>query len=334
MRPGLRQSVPVVAASLVLVTVAALPAQAASAPPEAALTGVRHVEVGTFHSCAVLANRQARCWGHGSDGELGTGSFDPQFNTAQVVRNPGDTGPLQGVVQVALGDHHTCARLANGQVRCWGDNADGQLGNGDAPNDQSLPVAVRNADDTANLADVRRISAYSFGMCALLANREVRCWGADNAGQLGNDVPVSSTELPVAVLNVAGSGNLRNVAALSSGTDSNCAVLTNGQARCWGANGEGGLGNYSSQEFAFRPVVVKNELGTGPLTGVTQISTGAFHTCARLASGQARCWGGGGQGELGDGGGIDNPRPSIVRTAGGGPLTGIRRVFAASQHSC
>ena len=183
--------------------------------------------------------------------------------------------PLSGVTQVAVGDDHACALLTNKQVRCSGDNESGELGNGDAPTDRSRPVAVRNAANSANLTNVKAISAESDGVCALLTNNQIRCWGEDDYGQLGNGAPAEDSDLPVTVKGVGGSGALSNVRSIEAAYDNNCAVLTNGQARCWGYNTDGELGNNDTDDTNV-PVVVRAVSGPGPLTNVTQITAGGY----------------------------------------------------------
>jgi len=348
-----RRLLPVLLATALGAALLAAPAQAAPptdgpVPPsgaesatveagtEAVLTGATQVATGYYHSCAILVNRQLRCWGWNGDGGLGNDSPTDQFNTAVVVQNVAGTGPLQNVIQVVAGDYHTCALISNGQVRCWGDGDYGQNGNGVFA-DRLRPVVVRNATNTGPLQNVTQISAEPYGACALLVNDEVRCWGENDYGQLGNDNTPTNSALPVAVHGLGGVGRLTGVASLGGGFDNNCAVLNNGQARCWGYNGGGSgptiLGNGSNVDTA-HPVVVKNLAGGGPLTGVTQISHGGHHGCVRLANGQARCWGVNDEGELGDGTLTDRDLPVAVKRAGGGALTGVVRIYAASNNTC
>jgi alpha-tubulin suppressor-like RCC1 family protein len=115
--------------------------------------------------------------------------------------------------------------------------------------------------------------------------------------------------------------------------DNNCAVTSGGQGRCWGRQGEGALGNGGGADSAV-PVRVRSAASGTPLTGITQISQGGFHGCARLSSGQARCWGNNSEGELGTGGTNDSTRAVVVRRAGGAPLAGVRSVFAGADTSC
>jgi alpha-tubulin suppressor-like RCC1 family protein len=308
----------------------------ASATPEATLTGVTQVNAGYYVSCARTNTGQARCWGDNQYGGLGDGTTSPR-TLARTVRNAGNNGPLTGVVQVAAGTYHACALLTNKQVRCWGYNSDGQLGNGDEGTDSPLPVPVRNASNTGNLTNVTQISAENYGMCALLTNDQVRCWGDNDYGQLGNghDGDTFDSDLPVVVKAVSGASALTGVRQIEAGYDNNCAVLNNGQVRCWGYQDVyGTLGNDSGSD-SNRPVIVKNVAGTGPLTSATQVSIGGYIACARLGNGQARCWGWGDTGGLGNGDDTTHTRPVVVTNASGsGALTGVQEIYAGYQHVC
>src|SRR5262249_40432091 len=87
---------------------------------------VLDLELGGFHTCAILADGGLRCWGLDDRGQLGYG----------VQTNYGDDEPLAGlppvsvppVISVDLGERHTCARVGSGDIRCWGANDYGQLG--------------------------------------------------------------------------------------------------------------------------------------------------------------------------------------------------------------
>src|SRR5690606_7563757 len=116
-----------------------------------------------------------------------------------------------------------------------------------------------------------------------------RCWGSNFYGQLGDGTTTNRLR-PVAVSNMSGTGALKEVAKLSAGRWHTCARLTNGQARCWGDNEDGQLGDGTTTNRT-RPVAVSNATGGNALQDVRKISAGTWHTCAQLGSGQARCWG-------------------------------------------
>jgi alpha-tubulin suppressor-like RCC1 family protein len=138
------------------------------------------IAAGGFHTCAVLANGAARCWGANNDYQLGDGT--------RIGRSipTGVGGLASGVAVIAGGQDHTCASLRDGSARCWGYNERGQLGDG-TMTDRSTPVVV---DGLAGAAGIVAGGAHT---CALTSGGNVRCWGDNRAGQLGFDpgwVPV------------------------------------------------------------------------------------------------------------------------------------------------
>lgn len=180
---------------------------------------------------------------------------------------------------IAAGGNHACVLETNGEIRCWGRGASGQLGNG-TPVDSSVPVTV------AGLVDATALAAGGDASCALLGDASLRCWGLNSSGQLGNGSTTASS-VPVTVPGVSAT-------AISAGFAHACAVLTNGEVACWGANAAGQLGN-GSLVGSSSPVLVS---GISTAVGV---AAGGDHSCALLATGEVKCWGAGGSGQLGHG---------------------------------
>ncbi|MBZ0221106.1 MAG: hypothetical protein K8I01_11825 [Candidatus Methylomirabilis sp.] len=181
----------------------------------------------------------------------------------------GDDGTELRATLLSAGGFHTCAASGD-SAACWGENSDGQLGNGGRL-DSPFPVRVEG------LAGPVEISAGRTHACALLPDGTVRCWGRNAFGQLGNALEASSTT-PIEVSGLTGVGSI------SAGNSHTCAVLSGGTVACWGNNEFGQLGNGSFAHSA-SPVAV-----TG-LTGATAVSAGGTHTCALVSGGGARCWG-------------------------------------------
>jgi len=298
------------------------------------LAGATQLDVGTDHACARLSSGQAVCWGEGGASQLGDGGgLDRDFPV--TVRNTANTAALTGITQITAGQGHACARLANGQARCWGNNSAGQIGNGAAPADAFTAQAVRNAGNTANLTGVVEIDAGEFHTCARLNTGQARCWGDSDSGRLGNNAVVVDRDLPVVVRNTNGAGALSGVTQLSTGGDHTCARLANGQARCWGDGVNGELGDGTDIDSPF-PGAVTTPGGDANLAGVTSIHAGDNSTCARLGNGQARCWGDGDAGRLGNGIVQDSDFPVIVRNlVDSAPLRNVVGVIASmGDHSC
>ncbi len=183
------------------------------------------------HSCALLADGTASCWGANNKGQLGNG-------TTTNSSTPVAVSTLTTATSITTSSERSCALLGNGTATCWGQQY------GSAPT--STPLAVFGLSSAVVLAGGYRHD------CAVLADGTGRCWRENQSGQLGNGTRTNSGP-PVVV-----SGLTNAVAITGDGTPQgshSCAVLVNGTARCWGYNGFGQLGNGTTSD-ALTPVVV------------------------------------------------------------------------------
>lgn len=201
------------------------------------------ISAGAQHTCALLDDASVRCWGtngtvFGGDGRLGYGNAD----TIGDDETPGSVGPVDlgaDATAISAGDFHTCAVLAGGGVRCWGNGVDGRLGYGDegAIGDYETPATVAPVDLGGPAA---AITAGNH-TCARLASGAVRCWGPGALGRLGyaNTNDIGDDESPGSVQPVV-TGGLAT--AVSAGGTHTCARLADATLRCWGEAGFGRLG--------------------------------------------------------------------------------------------
>ncbi|MGQ0629607.1 MAG: RCC1 domain-containing protein [Sporichthyaceae bacterium] len=164
---------------------------------------VRGFDAGFGHTCAVLDAAMLRCWGHGAEGQLGLG-FDATIGDDEPVVTVGvvPLGAGHRVRQVTAGLAHSCALLDDGAVRCWGAGSQGRLGLGrpGSIGDAATPDLV----PPISFGDDRRvveISAGGYHTCALRDDESVRCWGANQGGQLGVGTAeaIGDDETPAAV---------------------------------------------------------------------------------------------------------------------------------------
>jgi len=133
------------------------------------LTGVRAIEAGISHTCALLGDGTVRCWGGNTYGQVGDGTMVDQGTPTAV------TG-LRGVERLVVGMHHGCA-LAAGRVSCWGYNSHGQLGDGTTVN-RATPLMT-------SLVGITDLGAGYWHTCARSTGTTVWCWGWNLAGMLG-----------------------------------------------------------------------------------------------------------------------------------------------------
>jgi alpha-tubulin suppressor-like RCC1 family protein len=157
--------------------------------PVDGLSNVAVVSGGGDHTCAVLTDRTVRCWGENEFGQLGNGTTLPSMTPDTVVG-------LTDAVAIAAGWRHVCALVGDGSLRCWGENDYGELGNGTTAS-SSTPVGVEGIASAVGVT-----AGWWHHSCALLGDATVRCWGANEWGQLGSG---TTTNAAAPVL-VAGSG--------------------------------------------------------------------------------------------------------------------------------
>src|ERR1017187_10102662 len=289
-------------------------------------TTLTQVSSGYSHTCALDAAGKAYCWGLNSYGQLGNGNTTNSSAPVAVDTS----GVLAGktLTQITAGVVATCALDAAGAVYCWGRNSFGELGTGNTAS-STVPVAVNTSGVLAGQTITQITSGYEDN-CALEPAGVPCCWGLDSYGQLGAGNTLSST-VPVAV-DTSGVLAGQTLTQISASWYHTCAVDTAGAAFCWGLNSNGQLGNGNITNSSV-PVAVD---ASGVLAGktVTQLTAGAYDTCALDAAGSAYCWGYDNYGELGNASTTDSGVPVAVDT--GGVLAGkaLTRITAGTWATC
>jgi alpha-tubulin suppressor-like RCC1 family protein len=206
-------------------------------------SGAEAIAAGGYFTCALVSGG-VQCWGSNSFGQLGNNSSSPSSLLPVAVQG---LGPGSGVQAMAAGFEYACA-VVNGGAQCWGNNQDGQLGNG-SRGESAVPVPVQGLGPGSG---VQGIAASGGGehTCAAVAGG-VQCWGDNDFGDLGNG-SLAPSAVPVGVVGLGpGSG----VQAVAVGGEFSCALL-NGVVECWGNNTAGQLGNGSDAGQSLVPVPV------------------------------------------------------------------------------
>ena len=291
----------------------------------AASQGPASISAGFGGSCAVESG-MAFCWGNNSNGQLGDGSTTD--SSAPVAVDT--TGALAGktLTQITGSAEAACALDSGGAAYCWGGNFHGDLGDG-SMSDSSVPMAVDTGGVLAGKT-LTQITAGAFETCALDSAGAAYCWGGNGSGELG-DGSLTDSSVPVAV-DTSGVLAGKTLTQITTDFGTTCALDSAGAAYCWGANGDGDLGDGSLTDSSV-PVAVDT---SGVLAGktLTQISVGVVSTCALDSAGAAYCWGDDSNGQLGDGSAADSSVPVAVDT--GGVLAGktLTQIAAGWGFTC
>jgi alpha-tubulin suppressor-like RCC1 family protein len=195
----------------------------------------------------------ATACGGSPNGSTGRASVAPPSSVDSPAAAPA------AAAHIAAGDYHTCALRGDGAVRCWGRNAEGQLGEGTSEN-RTMPVLVQG------VTGATRLALGSNSSCAVMRDRTVSCWGA---GKAWGDGQKRSNVAPTQVAGVS------DVVQLDAGGLLMCAVTSSGKVKCWGDEGN------PTPAGASAP----------PDSNAMLVSAGEAHACARLNDGSVRCWG-------------------------------------------
>ncbi|MEJ2539095.1 MAG: chromosome condensation regulator, partial [Gemmatimonadota bacterium] len=159
---------------------------------------VTRIAAGGNHTCALLDNGAVRCWGAGLLGQLGYGATE-QIGDDETPASVGDVDIGGPATQVSVGGGHTCALLAGGAVRCWGDGSGGRLGYGDTRSigDDETPATAGDVDIGSSVVQVVAAGEHS---CVVTTGGAIRCWGVGGSGALGygNTMDVGDDEVPAA----------------------------------------------------------------------------------------------------------------------------------------
>ncbi|WAS95869.1 DUF4215 domain-containing protein [Nannocystis punicea] len=209
------------------------------------------VDTGNTLTCALLTGGRVKCWGYGRDLGIGT--------TQNVGDGPGEMGDAlpfvdlgAGAVAQALtvGGRHSCALLAGGKIKCWGDNYTGQLGLGDTQTRGDGPGEMGDALPFVDLgvgATAVAVEAGWESVCAVLADGRLKCWGQGSFGALGlgngDDIGREPGQMGDALPAVSlGTGKVPVQVSIGEALYNSCVRFQDGSIKCWGEQYFGELG--------------------------------------------------------------------------------------------
>ena len=277
-------------------------------PPPIGTHGFSDVVANSFYETALTWLAEQQITSGTSPGKFSPTSPVSRAQMAVFLWRSACPPPTPGSPIVGGGEHSCALKQDVGTVSCWGENFQGELGDGTTTG-RLTPTPVLGLTGATAIA-----TAWAHS-CALEGDGTVSCWGNNFVGELGDGTGIDRlTPTPVS--------GLTGVTAISTGGDHSCALKQDRTVSCWGWNGDGQLGDGTDDPRSTPTLVVG-------LTGVTAISAGPFQSCALKRNGTVVCWGANGHGELGDGTTDDRLTPTPVSG-----LTGANAIATDYAHSC
>lgn len=224
-------------------------------------------------SCALTSDKEIWCWGRSN--ALG---YDPNPEDSWWIAPTRIDGITDEVVEITAAAATYCARTVKGEVWCWGMRLLGEDAMTPTPKPERL----------MSLSDVRSLGyGTTMGLCAIVGDGEVKCWGIGDTGQLGSEDPMAGLVAPIAIPGLSG------VTSVGTGAAHSCALTSVGDVYCWGNNDLAQLGREGASSVT--PVQVAN------VSNVVDLSVSTTHNCVRRANDEIVCWGFNDSGQLGRG---------------------------------
>lgn len=280
------------------------------------LDSIKDISIGNNHSCALKIDGTVYCWGKNSQGQIGNGSASNKPNPIPIMIKD-----FTNIIAISSGGNNNCALNKEGSVLCWGENSEGQVGEG-TTTQREYPVYVINidpviksittgVDHSCALTNTGKILCWgssiseidehrktlgvteiksSFNHTCLLQRGNMSCFGGNLHGELGNYKAILSSFLPVYVI-----GFHRDIVDFATGGLHSCATTRNGITYCWGDNKDGQLGNNTLDRQMSPSLVI------GLNKKIIILAAGLRHTCGITNDYSVKCWGDNSENNLGNG---------------------------------
>lgn len=227
--------------------------------PTMVAADVTDFSLGNGFACLIKSNKNLYCWGLNNFGQLGNPSLSSPTLVPSLVASNASS--------ISTGRDHACA-VIDSKLKCWGTGSQGQIGDGGSVQ-RTAPTEVI----MVNVTSVNEVSVGLHTSCALFDAGSLRCWGANDYGQLGRG---NATDLTLPIDNA-----LTSATKVSTGYETTCAI-SSGNVYCFGLNSLGAIGNgtvdVKSNTTNYRPVLVTN------ISNATNLWTTKTGFCAQNAS--------------------------------------------------
>jgi len=244
-------------------------------------SGAAQLTAGNEDSFVLKNDGTLWVFGSNRNGQLGCGASSTYSNAQQVLAL-GRRG-----LMIACGTDHSLALTSTGTIYGWGDNSNGDIGDG-TTSQRSLPISITFSGLTGTLT---ALAVGGNRSLALDSNATVWSWGDNPIGDGTNNEAHAPAHLTT----------LSSITVIAEGRDHSMAVDSGGHIWTWGQNANGQLGD-STTTNRISPVEVLNTTGTGSfLSGIAAVAGGGSHSLAATSTGTVYTWGLNSDGQLGDG---------------------------------
>ena len=269
----------------------------------ASLTSISQISAGVYHTCAVISDGSAKCWGRQDGNRLGNSGSGSRSYPVVVPS-------VSNAVKIDAGTDHSCIVRSDKTMRCWGADTRGALGDS---------AVSSTAEEVVVVPAANAVLAFGNTTCAINdADGKARCFGSNEDGQHGiegggpsNLIRDSSDHASSASTSKVYNTDITTATAISGSEQAACLLEAAGTLVCWGALQLTGGGYMAAATPSSASRYTIDRMNSGYVSTATAVTVGNDHACVLLSSGAIKCWGDNTNGQLGKG---DNSAASIPTT--------------------
>jgi len=274
--------------------------------------------LGYHHTCSILDNGTAICWGHDGYEQLGDGGNSDRHVRPSEPVSSSDGSTYRSIFST---HHRTCALTFSGSLFCWGQNDWGESGDGTS-NTYSSPTVPVMIPSNRSVVTVGMGEQHT---CAILDDDSLMCWGRDQDGEIGNGIEEDVAQYtPISIV----IPTIRNAISVDGGHTNTCVLFDDGGIMCWGKDHVGQNGDGGSSSTTHSP---GSNVALPEGRSAIDLSVGAYHSCAVLDDFSITCWGWNAYGQIGDNTTTDAISPVLVQLPAGAKATDVD---AGDHHTC
>ncbi len=291
---------------------------------------------GSYNTSVVTSTNRILVWGRNDNGQVGKGTTTNVYSPTDIT-GQFNLAVEETITQVSLGGYHSAVLTSNGRIFTWGDNSNGQLGDG-TTTDKSVPTDITSQfTSLLNLEEtITSISLGEYHSAVLTSAGRVFTWGGNNSGQLGNSTYVNSNT-PIDITSQFSLALEESIIEVSLGDDHSGILTSNGNVYTWGSGASGQLGNNTIAFALNTPVNITSKfwyLSSGEI--ITSIAFKGDSSTATSSGGDIYAWGENNHYQLGIGTTDDKNIPQLISTQFSSLLASgetITNIFPGKFHS-
>lgn len=259
---------------------------------------IEKIDFGYTHSALITSLGKVYIWGNNSSAQLGNGTID---NSAVPINITSffTLEDEERIVDISLGYVHSLALSSTGRIFGWGNNANGQIGDG--TNElHTRPLEINEFFNLNTNEKIIKISAGEFHSAAITSQGRLFTWGKNNYGQIGNNNLVKQL-LPQDITSSFALTDNDIFAYVTLGDSYSIAVTESKRIFIWGSLTDGFVTPEEGGDNFLVPYELTNDIELSPSERFISVSSGGEHTALITSKGRTLIWGMNQSGQLGDG---------------------------------